>query len=50
MAVIEMKMMKQGNKVVTIRLIRWSNKFKEDATWEDLEELNNQFPEFCTGS
>jgi hypothetical protein len=26
------------------------NKLKEDATWEDLEELNNQFPEFCTGS
>jgi len=38
MAVIEMKMMKKGNKVVTIRLIQWSNKLKEDATWEDLEE------------
>jgi hypothetical protein len=39
MAVIEMKMMKKGNKVVTIRLIQWSKKLKEDATWEDLEEL-----------
>jgi len=27
-------------------LIQWSNSFPEDATWEELIEIQLQFPEF----
>jgi hypothetical protein len=33
---------------VIVGLIQWSNLFPEDATWEDLEELRKQFPEYNT--
>jgi hypothetical protein len=31
---------------MAVRLIKWSDLFTEDSTWEDLEELQLQFLEF----
>ena len=44
-AILDRKMMKKDNRVVTAGLIQWSNLYPEDATWEDLEDLQQQFPE-----
>jgi hypothetical protein len=38
--------MKKGNAAVVAGLIQWSNSFPEDATWEELTELQLQFPDF----
>jgi hypothetical protein len=40
--------MKKDNRAVVLELIQWSNMFEEDATWEILEELSQQFPDFNT--
>lgn len=32
MAILDMKLIKKGNRIVTIKLIQWSNSFKKDAT------------------
>ena len=44
-AILDRKMMKKDNWAVTAGLIQWSNLYPEDAKWEDLEELQQQFPE-----
>jgi hypothetical protein len=47
-AMLDRKMMKKDNWAVTAGLIQWSNLYPEDATWEDLEDLQQQFPECIT--
>ncbi|CAL1401600.1 unnamed protein product [Linum trigynum] len=37
---------KQGNQAVSQVLVQWSHQTAEDATWEDLAQLKNQFPAF----
>nr|TKR79766.1 hypothetical protein D5086_0000269270 [Populus alba] len=44
--ILERKLMKKGNIAVVAGLIQWSNSFPEDATWEELTELQLQFPDF----
>jgi hypothetical protein len=44
--ILERKLMKKGNVAVVAGLIQWSNSFPEDATWEELTELQLQFPDF----
>ena len=44
-AILDRKMIKKDNRAVTTGLIQWSNLYPEDATWEDLEDLQQQFPE-----
>lgn len=43
--ILERRIIKKGDRAVAAGLIKWSNLFTEDATWEDLEELQLQFPE-----
>ena len=47
-AILDRKIMKKDNRAVTAGLIQWSNLYPEDATWEDLEDLQQQFPD-CIG-
>jgi hypothetical protein len=47
-AILDRKMMKKDNRAVIVRLIQWSNLYPEDAIWEDLEDLQKQFPECIT--
>lgn len=42
------KMVKRHNVPVTQILVRWKFAQPEDATWEDLEIIQQQFPEFLT--
>nr|TKS06891.1 hypothetical protein D5086_0000119040 [Populus alba] len=44
--ILDRKLMKKGNTSVVAGLIQWSNSFPEDATWEELTELQLQFPDF----
>jgi hypothetical protein len=44
--ILERKLMKKGNAAVVAGLIQWSNSFPEDAIWEELIELQIQFPDF----
>ncbi|GMI95061.1 hypothetical protein HRI_003175400 [Hibiscus trionum] len=44
--VIDRRIGKRGNRVVTEVLVEWSNTFPEDATWEVLYQLQQQFPDF----
>ncbi|GMI67905.1 hypothetical protein HRI_000459800 [Hibiscus trionum] len=44
--VIDRRIGRKGNRAVTEVLVEWSNSFPEDATWESLHELKQQFPAF----
>ena len=44
-AILDRKLMKRGNGAATAVLVQWSNLFPEDATWEDLSDLQKQFPD-----
>ena len=44
--ILERRMQKAGNVAVTEVLVRWSNTFPEDATWENLQSLQQRFPQF----
>ncbi|KAA3486541.1 reverse transcriptase [Gossypium australe] len=44
--VLERCMVRRGNQEVIEVLIEWANTFPEDATWEVLHELQQQFPTF----
>jgi len=44
-AILDRKLMKKGNEVATEVLVQWSNLYPEDATWEDLTDLQKQFPD-----
>ena len=44
--ILDRRMKKQGNHAITEVLVQWSNGYPEDATWEKLHHLQQQFPEF----
>jgi len=44
-AILDRKLMKKGNGVATVVLVQWSNLYQEDATWEDVTNLQKQFPD-----
>jgi hypothetical protein len=44
-AILDRKLMKKGNGAATVVLVQWSNLYQEDATWEDLTDLQKQFPD-----
>ncbi|GMI77908.1 hypothetical protein HRI_001460100 [Hibiscus trionum] len=44
--IIDRRIGKRGNRAVTEVLVEWSNSFPEDATWEVLHSLLQQFPQF----
>jgi len=44
-AILDRKLMKKGNGAATAVLVQWSNLYPEDATWEDLNDLQKQFPD-----
>ncbi|GMI64925.1 hypothetical protein HRI_000161800 [Hibiscus trionum] len=44
--ILERRMVKKGNRAVTEVLVEWTNSFPEDATWENLYKLQQQFPSF----
>ncbi|XP_073268339.1 uncharacterized protein [Populus alba] len=39
LAILDRKLMKKGNRASTAVLVQWSNLYLEDATWEDLSDL-----------
>ncbi|XP_070057092.1 uncharacterized protein [Nicotiana tomentosiformis] len=45
-AILDQRMIKRGNRVVTQVLVQWANLSPEEATWEDFSFLTSQFPEF----
>jgi hypothetical protein len=45
LAILDRKLMKKGNGAATAVLVQWSNLYPEDATWEDLSDLQKQFPD-----
>ncbi|GMJ12996.1 hypothetical protein HRI_004968800 [Hibiscus trionum] len=44
--IIDRRIGRRGNRAVTEVLVEWSNTFPEDATWEVLYQLQQQFPNF----
>ena len=44
--ILDRRMKKVGNVAATEVLVRWSNTFPEDDTWEDLALLQQQYPHF----
>jgi len=45
-AILARRLGKRGNKAVVFSLIQWSNKPKEEATWELYSEIEAKFPHF----
>jgi hypothetical protein len=45
-AILDRKMVKRGNHIVTMGLVQWSNGTLEDATWENFYDIQQQFPHF----
>lgn len=45
-AILNWRMVKRNNQVVTQILVQWANLAPEDATWEDYSFITSQFPEF----
>lgn len=46
LAILARRLEKRHNKPVTMVLVQWSNAVPEDATWEPLHKLLQQFPSF----
>jgi len=46
MAVLARKLGKKGNHAVVYLLIQWSNRSKEEVTWELYLEIEARFPSF----
>ncbi|GMI72196.1 hypothetical protein HRI_000888900 [Hibiscus trionum] len=44
--ILERRIGKMGNQVVTEVLVEWTNSFPEDGSWENLHQLKIQFSEF----
>lgn len=42
--VMDRWIVKKGNQVVTNVLVKWVNMFLKDLTWENLQDLQHQFP------
>ncbi|XP_071926915.1 uncharacterized protein [Coffea arabica] len=45
-AILDRRLVKRGRAAATQVLVQWSNSFPEDATWEYLQDLQLQFPNF----
>ena len=45
-AILDRRLNKRKGRAITEVLVQWSNCFIEDATWESLYELQQQFPSF----
>ena len=45
-AILDRKLAKVNNRVVVYALVKWSNHTDEDATWENLTDLLQRYPEF----
>ncbi|XP_070008862.1 uncharacterized protein LOC142162250 [Nicotiana tabacum] len=45
-AVLDRRMVKNGNKASTQILVQWVNLLPEEATWEDYNFIVSQFPDF----
>ncbi|OMO69954.1 hypothetical protein CCACVL1_19186 [Corchorus capsularis] len=45
-SIVDRRMIKRNNKVVTEVLVHWSYSFPEDDTWEDRKELQAKYPNF----
>ena len=45
-AILARKLGKKGNKAVVYLLVQWSNKPKEEATWELYTNIEAKFPSF----
>jgi len=45
-AILARRLAKKGNKAVVYLLIQWSNRPKEEATWELYSEIEAKFPHF----
>lgn len=44
--ILEMRMIKKGNKAVAQVLIQWQGILVEQVTWEDYATLKTRFPQF----
>ena len=45
-AILARKLGKRGNRAVIYLLIQWSNRPKEEATWELYSDIEAKFPQF----
>lgn len=43
---LQRRMIKRGNTAVIQWLIQWSHSIPEDASWEDAEQIQEQYPDF----
>ncbi|XP_039141293.1 uncharacterized protein LOC120278620 [Dioscorea cayenensis subsp. rotundata] len=46
--ILDRQLVKRFNKAGVKILVQWSNSPPEEATWEFLDVLQRQFPEFCS--
>ena len=44
LCILDYKWVKRGTKLYTKALVQWKNMAAEDVTWEDVEQLQQQFP------
>lgn len=44
--ILRRRMIKRNNQSVTQWLIQWSHSIPEEASWEDVDSIKEQFPEF----
>ena len=44
--ILERRISKKGNRAATQVLVKWSDSYPEDATWEFLLDLQAKFPHF----
>ena len=49
LCILDYKWVKRGTKLYTEALVQWKNMAAEDATWEDVEQLQQQFPAINLG-
>ncbi|GJU91877.1 reverse transcriptase [Tanacetum coccineum] len=45
-AILDRRLAKRGNVAAVFVLVQWANGSKEDATWEPIEQVKNNFPSF----
>lgn len=45
LAILDRRIVKRNNSVVTEVLVQWQNHSKDDATWEKYQDLKPKFPE-----
>lgn len=42
--ILDKRMVRRGNRVVTEVLVEWTNSFPEDVTWESFQQMKETFP------